>query len=882
MEPTVWKFIVRHSLRSQVLLLALTLITFPFLYLSLELPKIIINDAIDGTDFPRRLFGVELAQIPYLMALCVVFLLLVLLNGGLKFVNNVYRGTVGERMLRRLRFQLFNHVLRFPLPRFRRMSQGELVSMITAETEPLGGYIGDSVALPAFQGGTLLTLLAFMFVQDPALGLAAVALYPIQIYFIPKLQKKINALKAQRTMQVRSLSERIGEVVAGIKEVHTHDTSQYELADFSSRVGKIFHIRYRIYLGKFFIKFLNNFIAQVTPFFFFSIGGWLVIRGDISFGALVAVLAAYKDLSSPWKELLNFYQIKEDARVKYALLHDSFQVPDLLAEELLVTDPEAVPALRGDLVVSGVDLSEEDDGGSPFAGTVSFRLGLPETVAVLGPNGSGRDRLGPVLAALRRPGSGTVTLDGLDLVHAAEAITGRRIAYVNQEAALRAGTVRDNLLHSLRHRPAGEGRGGGSGARAKEVREARLSGNSEHDPDADWLDYAGAGVADAPALEARALDVLSIADMDEDVFGLGLRGTIDPGKNPELASRILAARSELHERLSRSEFGSLVEFFARDAYNTNMSVAENLVFGTPRTADFSMDALAENPYVRRVLDETGLTERFLAIGTAVAELMLDIFADVEPGSELFERFSFIRADDLPAFRALLARAGAGGSLDTDDRIMLISLPFKLTPARHRLGLIDEAVQADLLRARRLFAQGFEHGPPPVDFFDPAAFNPAVSVQDNILFGRPVYGRARSAAKLGELIREVVEGLGLRRAIMSAGLDSPVGIGGGRLSPAQRQKLSLARALIKRPDVLLLDEATAPLDRAAQRRVMNNLFAEFRERTLIWFLDHASLGEEFGHTLVLDGGRVVEQGRFQDLKRPGSLLDRLAAPGGVGS
>ena len=239
----------------------------------------------------------ELEQIPYLMVLCVIFLIMVLLNGGLKFANNVYRGTVGERMLRRLRYQLYQHVLRFPLPQFRRMSQGELVSMITAETEPLGGYIGDSVALPAFQGGTLLTLLAFMFIQDPALGLAAVALYPIQIYLIPKLQKKVNALKAERTRRVRKLSERIGEVVGGIKEVHTHDTSQYELAEFSSRVGEIFHIRYRIYLGKFFIKFLNNFIAQVTPFFFFSIGGWLVIRGDITFGALVAVLAAYKDLS---------------------------------------------------------------------------------------------------------------------------------------------------------------------------------------------------------------------------------------------------------------------------------------------------------------------------------------------------------------------------------------------------------------------------------------------------------------------------------------------------------------------------------------------------------------------------------------------------------
>ncbi len=61
-------------------------------------------------------------------------------------------------MLRRLRYQLYEHVLRFPLPHFRKVSQGELVQMINAETEALGGFVGDALAVPAFQGGTLLTI----------------------------------------------------------------------------------------------------------------------------------------------------------------------------------------------------------------------------------------------------------------------------------------------------------------------------------------------------------------------------------------------------------------------------------------------------------------------------------------------------------------------------------------------------------------------------------------------------------------------------------------------------------------------------------------------------------------------------------------------------
>ena len=362
-------------------------------------------------------------------------------------------------------------------------------------------------------------------------------------------------------------------------------------------------------------------------------------------------------------------------------------------------------------------------------------------------------------------------------MQSAEAVTGRRVAYVSQEANLVAGTVRDNLLYSLKHRPAGEPDGAGSESRAKDIREARLSGNSEHDPNADWIDYAGAGVSSPEEIRIRAIEVLEVVDMGEDVLDLGLRGHVDPVAAPGLASRILEARSALHERLGRSRSGTLVELFDRDAYNANMSVAENLVFGTPRDPAFAMDSLAGNPYVQRVLEETGLMERFLAIGASVAELMIELFADVEPGSDMFERFSFIHADDLPRFRALLSRCGDGDfdSLDAEDRAMLVSLPFLLIPARHRLGLVDDAFQDDLLRARRVFAEGFGDGPPPVDFFDRGAFNPGVSVQDNILFGRLVYGRARSAAEVGELIREVVEELGLYYAIAGVGLDFQVGI-----------------------------------------------------------------------------------------------------------
>ena len=881
MESSIFRFVLKFSLREQAFLLALTVVSYPFFFLSLDLPKTIINEAID-TDtsaFPVDVLGYELGQIEYLLMLCTAFLGLVLVNGGFKYVINVYRGVVGERMLRRLRYDLFVRVLRFPLPQFRRTSQGELISMIVAETDPLGGYMGDSIGLPAFQGGMLVTLLAFMFVQDPLLGAAAVALYPIQAWLIPKLQKKLNLKKKERVRLARALSERIGEVVTGIREVHTHDTSCFERAGYTERVGEIYRVRVQIYRLKFFIKFVNNFIAQITPFFFYSLGGYLVIEGDLTFGSLVAVIAAYEKLADPWKELLNFYQIKEDARVKYELLRESFEVPGMLEPALIDAEPETRAPIVGDLVASNLDLKEEDEGETTFPGGLSLTAGLPASLAIVGGQNSGSDRLAHVIAGLKRPETGKLLAGALDLTAAPESVTGRQVAYVGSETSLFSGTLRDNLLYSLKHRPTRDADYDKSGFARWERRrsEAAGAGNSLHDVRADWIDYEGADIEDAGAVNARAIEVLSIAGMDEDIYQLGLQSSVDPEAAPALARGVLEARGMLRERLDDPGIAPLVELFDRDAYNVNMTVAENLLFGTPKDRTFDPENFAGNVYVRKVLDDLGLTEDFIGIGRQVAALMVDLFADVAPGSELFEQFSFISAEDLPVFRSLLARAGSGrpDALGDEDRTMLLSLPFKLVPARHRLGLIDEPMQKRLVIARRRFSEGFGADQTPIEFFDPERYNSSVSILDNILFGRLAYGRQRSAQRIGALIGEVVDALDLRRAITECGLDYPVGIAGSRLSTAQRQKLAVARSVLKRPDVLVVDRATAALDASAQARIFDNLLKEFESRTLIWVLHRASLAERFDEAIVLEGGKVVEQGKFEELNRPGTVFHEMA-------
>jgi ABC-type multidrug transport system fused ATPase/permease subunit len=758
------------------------------------------------------------------------------------------------------------------------MSQGEIVAMITAEAEPLGGFVGDSVALPVFQGGTLITIVVFMFVQDWVLGLAAISLYPIQAYFIPKLQRRVNQLKKQRTVKIRRLSDRVGEVVNTAQEMHAHDASQSDMADYSQRMQEIYDIRYQIYRQKFLIKFINNFLAQLTPFFFYSIGGYLVIQGDLSFGALVAVLAAYKDLSAPWKELLNYYQNKEDARIKYELLIETFLPAGLMSASSQLDEPAKQPVLAGELLAKNVDLREEGEDDNNFGSGTSFRFEVGQKVAIVGDGASGRDRLAMILAGLQRPLGGSITVAGEDVTTLPETVTGRRIGYVGAETRLRSGTLADNLFYALKHRPIRDPDYDDEARRLREkhVAEAQLTGNSQFDINADWIDYQVAGISGPEALTQRAIEVLSMVEMEQDVYQLGLQVTIDPSGREELAKNILQARSEMRERLQEPDIAPLVELFDRSRYNNNMTVAENLLFGTPCDATFALDTLSENEYVQKVLNDTGLMSDFLVTGRKVAALMVDLFADVPPESELFEQFSFISADDLPTFRSMLSRTdGVQPQAYTDeDKHMVLSLPFKLIPARHRLGVVDKNMEHRLLQGRKAFAEGLAGGPKLVEFFDPGRYNPAISIQDNVLFGRLAYGKARSAVRVGGIISEVVEKLNLRQTILELGLEYPIGIAGSRLNTVQRQKLAIARCVLKRPDVLVVDNPTAVMDAAAQERIRSRLFEEFSGRGLIWVLNRARLGEQFDHILVMEGGKVVEQGQFAALHKPGTVLYEL--------
>jgi len=176
----------------------------------LELQKRIINRAI------------SLKKMDLLFIYCGFYLGAVVLAGSLNYLINVLQGYLGQKIFYEMRTELYQHVLRLPLPFFRRTPPGMVISSLTSELAGVGDFLGSALAVPLINVLTLCAFAGYLLYLNPLLALLSFGIYPIEIAIIPMLQKRYNRINFERIDVNRSLSNTIGEAIAGVHKVQAH------------------------------------------------------------------------------------------------------------------------------------------------------------------------------------------------------------------------------------------------------------------------------------------------------------------------------------------------------------------------------------------------------------------------------------------------------------------------------------------------------------------------------------------------------------------------------------------------------------------------------------------------------------------------------------
>ncbi len=310
LPPSVYRYILNHTKRRQVVVIVLTLALLPLAPIPLEIQRRILDEAIAQKDADL------------LVLLAAFYLGALILAAGLKFLMKLQREYIAAGLVHSLRRSLYHCLYTTTSPSAstkngEEIDEGAVVAMLTSEAQKLGGFAGSAFSGPLLQIGTLVFVLGYMFWVEPVVASIALALYSPQFLIVPLAQMRMNMLTKDVALRVRELG---GFIVDNAEHALVGKEATEEYIGLTDR---ILGLRKRFALTKNAMKSINNFLIALGPFGVTVYGGYLVIQGETEIGVILAFVSGLERLAGPIRELTNLYREVAFARIRYGMLRDA-------------------------------------------------------------------------------------------------------------------------------------------------------------------------------------------------------------------------------------------------------------------------------------------------------------------------------------------------------------------------------------------------------------------------------------------------------------------------------------------------------------------------------------------------------------------------------
>lgn len=356
--------------------------------------------------------------------------------------QNYLTAWMAQRIIFDLRGQLFRKLQRMSLGFFTESRTGEIMSRVTSDVAGIEGVVSGTLVAVVTNVITIAWTLTVIFAWHWQLALIAVAILPL--FVIPtrsvgRFRWRVTSLAQQRLAELNALMQEALSVSGHLViQAFARESEVEQRFDRLNEDIMRLNVRSRL-AGRWFFAVLGLF-GTIGPALIYLAGGHLVMRGELTVGALVAFVAYLGRLYGPSSSLAN---VHVDLMTSMALFERIYQYLDLEPE--VKDGPVVLGPIRGEIRAENVTFGYDPD--RPVLREISFVVEPGQLVALVGPSGSGKTTLTYLVMRFFDPQQGRILIDGVDLRQVQLSSLRRQIGVVTQETFLFHASVRENLLY---------------------------------------------------------------------------------------------------------------------------------------------------------------------------------------------------------------------------------------------------------------------------------------------------------------------------------------------------------------------------------------------------------------------------------------------------
>jgi ATP-binding cassette, subfamily B, bacterial MsbA len=358
-----------------------------------------------------------------------------------RFAQSYVMAQVGQRIVMRLREEVYDHLQGMSLSFFNNRATGELMSRLTNDVNRLTRVSSQAPALAVRQVFTFLVLLGVVFIREWRLATIAVLVFPLIGLLLMKMGQKLQAINKRGQEKIAELNVVIQETFTGTKIVKAFGREAHERDRFKRTNRMLYDLLMRDVKVDELTSPLMEFIGALGIGVALWYGGYRVIQGETTPGTFFSFLTGLLMIYGPVRKLTN---VSNQIQQTIPAAERVFELLDL--KQTVVDRPHARPlqAVRESLAFEQVSFQYED-GSGPVLHDISLMVNKGEMVAFVGMSGAGKSTLADLIPRFHDVTSGRITIDGVDIRDYTLASLRAQIGIVTQETILFNETVVHNI-----------------------------------------------------------------------------------------------------------------------------------------------------------------------------------------------------------------------------------------------------------------------------------------------------------------------------------------------------------------------------------------------------------------------------------------------------